>query len=194
MEDKVDNWIPTFTGKKVDPFHLTEEDIDINDIAHSLALQCRFAGHTLMFYSVAEHCILVADLVGKELAKEYMGSVEAANRTCLTALLHDAAEAYIGDMSRYFKHHPELKFVIELEQQILGTVGRKFNLGGADYQLIKRADRILLATEAKHLIADSGKGWYLPEPALTGGMHDLQIGGDAEVAFLEMFEVYGGKQ
>lgn len=194
MADKVDNWIPTFTGKKVDPFHLTEEDIDINDIAHSLALQCRFAGHTLIFYSVAEHCILVADEVGKQLAEDYMGSVEVANRTCLAALLHDAAEAYIGDMSRYFKHHPELKFVIELEQQIMGKIGRKFHCAGADYQLIKRADSIMLATEAKHLIADGGEGWYLPEPALTGGMRSLQIGGDAEIAFLETFELYGGKQ
>lgn len=190
----VDNWITTYTGRKVDIFHLTEEDIDINDIAHSLALQCRFVGHCLIPYSVAEHCIMVADVVGKELAQNYTGTVEAANRTCLTALLHDAAEAYIGDMSRYFKHHPALKFIMELEQQILGTIGRKFNLSGADWQLIKKADSIVLATEAELLMADSGKGWYLPEPALPGSvMRNLQIGRDPEVKFLEKFEEYGGK-
>lgn len=187
---KVDNWIETFTGKRVDPFHLTEEDIDINDIAHSLALQCRFVGHCLVFYSVAEHCILVADVVSSMMPDV---EPEAYGKTCLTALLHDAAEAYIGDMSRAFKHHPELKFVLELEQRILGTLGRKFNLGGADWQLIKKADDIMLATEAKYNMARSGEGWYLPESALEGGMRSLQFSGEPEVVFMEMFEEYGGR-
>ena len=86
-------WIETFTGKRVNPMHLDEELIDINDIAHSLALQCRFVGHCLMFYSIAEHSILVADTVHKEMISRYTTAVKDSYKlTCLAALLHDAAE------------------------------------------------------------------------------------------------------
>ena len=184
-------WIETFTGKRVNPMHLDEELIDVNDIAHSLALQCRFVGHCLTFYSIAEHSILVAGLVEEEIAT---ADPDEYKRTCLAALLHDAAEAYLGDIARPIKHDNAFKQVVEIEKQILGKVMLKYNCTGADWQLIKKADDIMLATEAKVLMADSGKGWYLPEPALPGGMRSIQIGRDAEIAFLEKFEEYGGKQ
>ncbi len=157
-------WITTFTGKHVNPMHLEEEDIDIVDIAHSLSLQCRFLGHCKEFYSVAEHSILVADIVHKELYGKLprMGVVtslhsitqEYLDNSCLTALLHDAAEAYIGDIARPIKHSHIFKYIPEIEQQILGKIGNKFGLGGADWALIKKADNIMLATEAKALMKD----------------------------------------
>lgn len=194
MANEEVTWIETFTGKRVNPMHLDEELIDINDIAHSLALQCRFVGHCLTFYSIAEHSILVADTVTK-IRLSYVGTKEGANKTLLAALLHDAAEAYLGDIARPIKHHNAFKQVVEIEKRILGKVMLKYNCTGADWQLIKKADDIMLATEAKYLMADSGKGWYLPEPSLPGGMRSLQIGeADLEAAFLEKFEEYGGKQ
>ena len=185
-------WIETFTGKRVNPMHLDEELIDINDIAHSLSLQCRFVGHCLMFYSIAKHSILVAETVRKELEPEFPNMKEAVDKTCLAALLHDAAEAYLGDIARPIKHHNAFKQVVEIEKQILGKVMLKYNCTGADWQLIKKADDIMLATEAKHLMADSGKGWYLPEPALSGPFAHRSVG-RAESTFLEKFEDYGGK-
>ncbi len=190
MANEEVTWIETFTGKRVNPMHLDEELIDINDIAHSLALQCRFVGHCLVFYSIAEHSILVADLVAEEMAESY--AEDNPSKHCLAALLHDAAEAYIGDISRPIKHDPAFKFAVELEKQILGKVMLKYNCTGADWQLIKKADDIMLATEAKLLMADSGKDWYLPEPALDR-MPLLSAADTPEEIFLAKFEEYGGK-
>lgn len=190
-------YIETFTGKMVDPMHLDEELIDINDIAHSLSLLCRFLGHCLVFYSVAEHSILVANLVHKKRVNgvgiDGTLGAEATIKTCLAALLHDAAEAYIGDITRPLKHHSMFKQLPEVEQQILGKIMVKFNCTGVDWQLIEKADDIMVATEARHLMADSGKDWNLPEPALNIPLFTLTPEG-AETMFLEAFENYGGKQ
>jgi len=193
MANKEVTWIETFTGKRVNPIHLDEELIDIVDIAHSLSLQCRFIGHCLVFYSIAEHSILVADLVSKGLDWADGHSPED-NRTCLAALLHDAAEAYVGDIARPIKHDNAFKYAREIEQQILGKIMLKYNCTGADWQLIKKADNIMLATEAKYNMADSGKGWYLPEAALdVVKIAELPDIDDTEFMFLCKFEEYGGK-
>lgn len=196
MDNKEVTWIETFTGKRINPMHLDEEMIDINDIAHSLALQCRFVGHCIVFYSIAEHSMRVAELLHKMLtgnADDMDIGAEATAKTCLAALLHDAAEAYIGDISRPVKHHPMFKFAIELEKQILGKIMKKFNCTGANWELIKKADDIMLATEAEYLMADSGKGWYLPELPLPH-RPKLIAPEDVEPMFLYRFEKYGGKQ
>ena len=84
-------WCQTFTGKKVDILCPTPEMVDIEDIAHALSMTCRFGGHCREFYSVAEHSVLV----------EQMGrySLHCSDpRIIMLLLLHDAAEAYIGDI------------------------------------------------------------------------------------------------
>lgn len=93
------SWIQTFTGKKVFPFAMTPDQVCIEDIAHALALKCRFTGHCKRFYSIAEHSVRVSWLVRPEVQ--------------LAALLHDAAEAYLPDFARplkgkaYFKLNKE---------------------------------------------------------------------------------------
>ena len=71
------------------------DDINIEDIAHNLSQICRFTGSTPGFYSVAEHSCIVADMVS--------GYDEGSMHYMLTALLHDAHEAYIGDIIRPIK-------------------------------------------------------------------------------------------
>lgn len=68
-----------------------ESNIHIYDIAHSLSHLCRFTGHTNMFWSVAQHSLLVSE--------KMPGGPEAK----LVGLLHDAAEAYTNDLSSPLK-------------------------------------------------------------------------------------------
>lgn len=78
-------YISTRTGRRFPFLNPTAEDINPLDIATGLAHTARFGGQTRMFYSVAQHCLALAEMVEHPVAK-------------LVALLHDAAEAYIGDM------------------------------------------------------------------------------------------------
>ena len=74
------------------------ESILLDDIATALSNICRYNGHVPTFYSVAEHSAHVADLIFER---------TASRELALTGLLHDAAEAYVGDMVRPLKRHPE---------------------------------------------------------------------------------------
>lgn len=94
-KDDTKAWMMTYTGKQVYPLEMKPEDICINDIAHSLGLQCRFNGMVSDFYSVAEHCVLISEWLEQEGYDE---------DTQLSGLLHDANEAYLSDMIRPIKN------------------------------------------------------------------------------------------
>lgn len=135
---KKDNWITTFTGKK---FHLFDPQLDeicIEDIAHALSLICRFGGHLPEHYSVAQHSVLVSQLVTENLRLE--------------GLLHDAEEAYIGDMVRPLKlEMPEFNVVT---RNIQSKIIDKFKLFNSLYALdidVKNADNQALFLEKREL-------------------------------------------
>jgi hypothetical protein len=73
----------TFTKIIPDLWQLKPEDVCIEDVAHSLAFQCRYNGHCKRFFSIAEHSVIMSQQDGG-----------------LSGLLHDAHEAYIGDIIR----------------------------------------------------------------------------------------------
>ena len=159
FKDKM-NCMETYTGLVVDPLHIEEKDICIEDIAHHLSLICRFSGACERFYSVGQHTIHVLDIVSSRIRD----GGEADRITCLAALLHDASEAYTNDMIRPFKY--SIKGLKELDSRILGVILKKYGAIGADWSLIKKADHIMLATEAKLLMRSKGEGWELPYPPL----------------------------
>lgn len=150
-------FITTFTGKRVNVVELRPEDICIEDIAHALSQLCRFTGHCRETYSVAEHSIIASRHVPVGLAFE--------------ALLHDAAEAYVNDLSRPLKHHPEMQGYIAIEQRVDHVVRQAFGLPLFErppymHPTIKDVDNKLVVTEARALLAESS--WTAGHPALDG--------------------------
>jgi 5'-deoxynucleotidase YfbR-like HD superfamily hydrolase len=144
-------YLQTVSGRWVNPFDPDPAQLDPGDIARALANQCRFGGHCRVFYSVAQHSVIVSELV-----EQRGGDVEDV----FAALMHDATEAYLGDMPHPLKHRSALGAEFKaaedhLEQVILDRFSIK-----ADVPEIKRADRALLATERR---AFSEETWHWPE-------------------------------
>lgn len=153
--------------------------IDIETIAHALSNLCRFTGHTTQFYSVAQHSVLASYLVPPEHA--------------LVTLLHDAAEAYLGDVAAPLKQLlPDYKAI---ERRVETAVLAHFGLSADMPACVKRADLIMLATEQRDLLppidhewetlagvtplerkltplqADAARAWFLARfEELTGGV------------------------
>lgn len=127
------------------PVHLDENAPRIEEIAHALAQINRFTGHAVRPYSVAEHSLLVCDIVASQGL-----SVHAQ----MAALLHDAHEAYTGDVSTPIKHALGAQWH-RFEQIHEAMVQRAFCIrtaAAAFRQSIKRADLIALATERRDLM------------------------------------------
>jgi uncharacterized protein len=146
--------IQTFSGRRVNPLAVAPEDLDIGDIAASLANQCRFGGHCRKFYSVAQHSCLAADLVLER---------ERDATSGLWALLHDASEAYLGDLPHPLKHGSELgRLYCEAEDELQRTVCERFGLPPEPPACVREIDRALLAAERQVLMVDA---WAWPELA-----------------------------
>lgn len=183
------HWIQTFTGLAFDFAAPAPEQIAIEDIAHALSQQNRYTGHTSRPYSVAQHSLLVADLV-----------TATAPDLGLTALLHDAAEAYLGDWSSplkaYLRQHASA--ALDLERAIEAAIGARFGVDLVTRNpVIKAADLIALVTEKRDLFGPAPRaGWgdstgYTmpgpdPEPIALRGA------GWVEARFLEAFDRFGG--
>jgi hypothetical protein len=122
--------------------------VQISAIVHALSMICRFNGHCHSFYSVAQHSCLVADLVVMDL-------LEPQHE--LVALLHDATEAYLGDVVRPLKLTIAMDAYRELEHRWAMAIGWAFGLGNALAELpevVKIADRKMLDRERVDLLAD----------------------------------------
>lgn len=151
------DFITTYTGKKFHFLNPAEEEVCIQDIAHSLSLKCRFGGHCKEFYSVGEHSIRVAEILPDQLQ--------------LAGLLHDATEAYWPDVPRPIKEQFHL---IEFENTLFDLLERKYGIRIT--KEIKEADNIIGLTEARDLMTDTD-GWKdYPEKPLKQAIHPLPSG------------------
>lgn len=132
-----DCFIQTYKAALVNPLEMRVDDINIEDIAHALALTNRFTGHTPYPYSVAQHSVIVSCL---------------CDDGCkMWGLLHDAPEAYMADISRPVKQYLDKAsggLIKRTENAIMAKVCQKFGLSSFEPDSVKRADNDALANEA----------------------------------------------
>lgn len=131
-----DGVFSTQSGKLIDIMNPTADMIDLDDIAIALSHVCRFGGQVNQFYSVAQHSVLVSHLCEKKYA--------------MHGLLHDAAEAYIGDVIKPLKNL--LGDVYEdIETKFTYAIFEKFNLDPNEIQHVEKADKQALQMEHDYL-------------------------------------------
>jgi len=139
--------ILTVGGKYFNLYQPHESTFGAFEIAHALSHICRFGGHTREFYSVAQHSVIASRIVSQENA--------------LAALMHDAAEAFIGDVTAPLKLLlPEYQAIEEL---IHNAIADRFNLPRELPPEVKAADLVLLATERRDLMPQDDETWALIE-------------------------------
>lgn len=192
--------IYTYTGRRVNPLALAlaPADVDLRDLAHGLALCNRFAGHTREPVSVAQHSVYASHLVPPDLA--------------LQALLHDGAEAYLGDVTKWVKQSPLMAAYRAAEHAAQEVIYTRFGCPTTTHPLVEAADRLLVRYEgvkgfgAGWIVGDmnpAAAGYYPPltpeEVAAVDGLFDgWRFWGwrEAERAFLERFNALtaGGLQ
>jgi len=177
-------WMETISGRRMDLLNPDPDQIDIEDIAHQLGIIPRFTGATRFPYSVAQHSLYVSMLVPDHLK--------------LPALLHDAHEPYIGDLSTPLKNCLGGGGVEEWRGPVSVITGNidlairmRFSLeplDGFGYYEIKRADMQAMSDERAFLKPNSTSNWEeygLPPPA--GGISVVLNWHEAKQAFLQQF-------
>lgn len=138
-------WIQTNSGKRFNPTEPVPDAIIIQDIAHSLSMQCRFSGHVNRFYSVAQHSVGVS----------YLCNAEDA----LWGLLHDATEAYLVDIPSPLKRDDKFVFYRDMEAKMQTAICERFGLEDKEPPSVKKADQLMLVTEARDLMCPLRPDW-----------------------------------
>lgn len=162
------DWILTRSGHRFYPLDPRPQDIALDDIAYSLANQCRWTGHCRRHYSIAQHACYVALTV-----EAILPSLARA------ALHHDSAEAYVGDMARPWKRLLQVKMgdesvasVNEIENHILGVIFWQLEMAPpipTEWRTIHHVDNRVMQTERLHLLpADDAPGWALLGDVIPG--------------------------
>lgn len=151
-------WIQTHSGKAIDLLAPKPEQIDFNDIAHALSRIQRFTGHTKEPYNVADHCLHVAELLPPPIR--------------IHGLLHDAAEAYTGDISSPMKWAIEdilkqrsfmgFSPLRQIDNRITEAIYQEAGIpipSESVEHAIKFADLRLMMTEARDLLGSPPRPW-----------------------------------
>jgi uncharacterized protein len=141
--ERTGGYMRTYTGLEFYPLAPRAEDVNIIDIAVALSRMCRFGGHTNEFYSVAQHSVYV--------------SYEVPPEHALTALMHDATEAYCVDVPRPIKRH--LTNYKEIEDGIWQAIALQFDLPATLPECVHYADNSVLLAEKEQLLYRGGGTW-----------------------------------
>lgn len=173
-------YMTTYTGKRISILDPDPRDVDIYDIAHHLSMICHWNGACRQFFSVAQHSVLVSLICPSELA--------------LWGLLHDAAEAYVGDMTRPLK--VTMPCFKKAERRFIEAIAIRFQLELPEPPGLKVFDNMILRLEADALMPPGalhdgfGNPLDLPELGTLPGSAIISplSPEDAEVHFLQRFQ------
>lgn len=169
--DRKGDWMQTFTGRRFYPADPRAEDVHLIDIAQGLSNCCRYAGQCNRFYSVAEHSILVSRVVPEEYA--------------LQGLMHDAPEAFLGDVTRPLKR--SLAAYSVFEDLLWAIIAKKFKLPFDLHASVKEADNSVLLAERAVLFERDAGNWSIKAPAVKVRVRCLTPPA-ARTAFLERYQ------
>jgi hypothetical protein len=176
-EQRVGDWMSMASGRVFWPLDPRADEVHIDDIAQALSNVCRFGGRCSEYYSVAQHSVWVARYVERS-----WPVLPHVALLAMHALLHDTAEAYLGDVVRPLKPAMVVQRVLGdgknsplvfrqeefcvTEQRVLLAIYEHLRMpfpSVADESKVKHADNVALATEARDLMGDPR--WpELPEP------------------------------
>lgn len=140
------DWIQLASGRQFWPMDPRPNEVFIDDVAHALSMLCRFGGHCLRFYSVAEHCVLLARHAAPQ-----------GRNVAFWALMHDASEAYLVDVPRPLK--PFLVGYGAAEDRILQAIALRFGLHLGLPDLVKKMDQAILMDEWLQNMAPAPIAW-----------------------------------
>jgi len=175
------NSIETFTGALFDIIDPNPEDVRIADIAQGLSQQCRFAGQVRQFYSIAEHSVIVHDLL---VQRHGHGEISHAG------LFHDAAEAYVVDIPRPLKLH--LPNYCDIEDRIALAIRTALEIEW-DFAIeseVKWADNLAVRAEAHALMESQGEHWNWGDVELVPVNIVPYVPHAAKTLFLHTWEGY----
>lgn len=168
------DWMQLYSGKQFWPMDPRADEIEIEDIAHSLSMQCRYAGHCIRFYSVAEHSVL--------LARFFLDCGQP--ETAMWALLHDASEAYLVDVPRPVK--PFLPGYKEAEAKVMEAVCERFGLPLEMPREVHDADSAIIGNERENMRPCVAE-WYATGEPLAGVELFYWTPEKVEAAFLSAY-------
>jgi hypothetical protein len=181
-----EGWIQCYNGGYFYFDDPKPEMINILDVAMALGNCCRYTGQTSQFYSVAEHSVHMSQFV--------TGPNLGMRELQMWALLHDATEAYIGDMNWPLKQKPYMQPYNELEKKIMKVIAKKFQLSPASCpDIIKHLDRRICQDEREVLLPPSEKSWGINPDDKLGAAIQCWQPHYARSRFLLRFKELGGK-
>jgi len=180
------NYIRTYTGVNFTFEPFDPEHIKIEDIAHHLSLLCRYNGASAQLYSVAQHSVWCAQQVKPDwlLFPQACGDVKEF-KYALHRLLHDAAEAYLGDMTSPLKvHFPEF---VKMHDALLELIYQKY----CGFNDDERAAIDFEVEFVDHVMAPKYEEPFIWNPVACANISWTPR--QAEQAFLDEFTKLGGK-
>jgi len=146
---RIGRFAKTASGRMVWPLDPRPEEIFIDDVAHHLAQQNRYAGGCRIPLSVAEHSVRVSWRI-EQIMRGRNESVTRTRAASLLGLMHDSAEAYLVDLPKPVKADIPQYYVIEAKHE--AAIANRFNLTTEFWPAVKVADDELLATEKRDLL------------------------------------------